>query len=507
MAGSTRDLIVRILADTSQLAAGVGKAEGAFGKLKTGAVALGGAFAATFAAKEVISFLGDSAKAAEEDKKSQALLANQLRQTNAATDEQIAATEDAISAISRASGVADDELRPAYAALARSAGDLETADQQLATAMDIAAGRGVSLETVTKAMEKANNGNVTALGKLGVATKDAAGNTLSLEQIMAKASETYAGAAEAAVTPSQRMSIAWSELQEQVGTLILPALEKLSTFLADEVLPAVQNIVIWVQEHWPEISAAFQQVVDIVQPVLENLFMFIKTQFDIISGVIKVFSALLRGDFGAAWEAIRDTVNKVWENITTVVGNQVKLIKELFGGLISWVGELPGKLATAAGDLFGFVVDELKKMPGRIASAAVGIFDGLFDAFKGVINRIIRLFNRFLGNIGIHIHEGLGPLPDFNFDWDFPYRVPELARGGVVKTTGLAVVHEGERFSGVGPGAPGMGGGGAGIVMPGAVIHVHMEGDYDPRKVVQAVYDYARPNGGLRVPGGVTAVS
>jgi hypothetical protein len=525
-----RDLVIRFLADTKDLRKAASEAEGSLGKLKSAAVVAGGALVAGFAASKVVDFLGDATKAAEEDKKSQALLANQLRETNSATDEQIASVEKHIDALARTSGVADDTLRPAYAALARSAGDTEKANEQLSVAMDIAAGRGVDLESVTKAMEKANNGNVTALGKLGIATKDAAGNTLSLDQIMANAAKTYAGAAEAAVTPSQRWSVAFGELKEQVGTALLPVLEKLATFMADVLLPAIQNAVAWVEANWPAISATVKDTVDkivgYVQPVIETLvelwqkfgddiFNAVKGAFDLIVGQIKTGVALiqavvqpivdlLHGDWGKAWDDFSKRIGQAWDGIKQQVEGAVGIVKGILGGFVSATQELPGKIAGAAVGMFKGIVDEIGKLPGQIASAAVGMFDGIWTAFRSVLNKIIGAFNSFFSHLGIHIHEGLGPLPDLNFDWDFPLRIPTvpLARGGIVTRPTLALIGE------AGPEAVvplGRGGGGTGAV--NIYGPVYLQTDMSEDDVVRKFNAWARRNNGVRSSGGVTAVS
>jgi hypothetical protein len=166
----------------------------------------------------------------------------------------------------------------------------------------------------------------------------------------------------------------------------------------------------------------------------------------------------------------------VWDGIVKIVKGHIDAVKELFGGLVSWIGELPGK----------------------IASVAAGMWDGLWDALVGVIDKIRKAIRDLFSHIGIHIHEGLGPLPDVNFDWQLPIP-PGLKDGGTVAKTGLAIVHQGETFSGVGGG----GMGGVTITGPVTIYPASMTDE----AVVKAVYNWSRRNNGLRVPGGVTAVS
>lgn len=501
MPSSSRDLIVRILADTSKLNDGVNETNSKLGGLGKAAKVAGTAFAAFAAADVATDFLMDATKAAEEDKKSQALLANQLKETNNATDDQIDTVEDNINALSRQTGVMDDDLRPAYAALARATGDTETANRELAIAMDIAAGRGVDLATVTAAMEKAHNGNIGALGRLGVATKDAEGNTLSLEEAMAKASETYKGAAEAAVTPGQRMSVAFNELKEQVGTALLPVMENLSTFMADTLLPAFQDAIVWIQENWPAIEKAIKSTFDKIKPWLDEFVHSIELAFDIISGVFKVVSDLLHGHWADAWRDFKDMIGNVFGDIVKLVQDNINKVKEYFGGLISFVADVPGKIATAASGMFQGIKDA-----ASLAARWVGDrVDDLVEFFLDIPKRIAGLGGKILAEITGGAAGIVGKA----------LNVIGLASGGIVTKPTLAIVGESGPEavvplgggvsvdgSGISPLGSMSSSGGGGITIQTANFY----GVQNVRQLVAELNDFWRINGGARIPGGVTAV-
>ena len=81
----------------------------------------------------------EAVEAAAADAEAQAQLAAALKNTTGATDAQIAASEEYISALSSQTALADDELRPALANLTRGFGDVEQAEAALALATDIVA--------------------------------------------------------------------------------------------------------------------------------------------------------------------------------------------------------------------------------------------------------------------------------------------------------------------------------------------------------------------------------
>ena len=180
-------------------------------------------FAAIGAA--AVAGLGAAVKAAAEDQKAQALLADQLRKTADATSAQILAMEEFVDITQRATGVADDELRPALATLTRATGDLTQAQELLRLGLDISAGSGKSLEGISLALAKATNGNLGAFTKLGIPldeniikTKDFA----AAQEVLAK---QFGGAsAVAANTFSGQMSrlrIVIGEAVESIGYAIL----------------------------------------------------------------------------------------------------------------------------------------------------------------------------------------------------------------------------------------------------------------------------------------------
>ena len=109
---------------------------------------------------------GYSVKAAIEDSAAQAQLAKTLQNVVGATDAQISATEKSISSMAMATGVADDQLRPALASLVLGTQDLATANDALTLALDVSAGTGADLATVSDALSKAYGGNYKALRQL-----------------------------------------------------------------------------------------------------------------------------------------------------------------------------------------------------------------------------------------------------------------------------------------------------------------------------------------------------
>ena len=182
-----RTLKLQLLADTAQFSTGLNKAQddtqNFTNKVDKVVANAAKAFLGLATAVGTAAFaIGVSAvKAAIEDEKAQASLAQTLRNTTKATDEQIAATEDYIDATQRATGVSDDQLRPSLQRLLTSTNDLQKAQKLQTLALDVAAGSGKSLEEVSNILAKAYDGNFKALKNLGVELKTTTTSTKTLK--------------------------------------------------------------------------------------------------------------------------------------------------------------------------------------------------------------------------------------------------------------------------------------------------------------------------------------
>jgi hypothetical protein len=193
----------------------------------------------------VAGALGMAAKAAAEDEQQQAILANTMQNVVGATDATVAATEDMISAMSRATGTADSELRPAFAALLLGTKDVGQATDALSLAQDISAATGNNLATVSDALAKAYAGNMKGLAALSPEMKGMIKDGASLDTVMLALSDNFGGAAaNSAKTAAGQFKIlknSLGETQEAIGAALLPVLQK--------VLPYLQAMADWAQRN------------------------------------------------------------------------------------------------------------------------------------------------------------------------------------------------------------------------------------------------------------------
>jgi len=253
VARDTRTLSLKILADIDDLKNKLNQADNAvetnsekisaFGKKAAAAFAVAAAAAVAYGTKLAV----DGVKAAIEDEQAQLRLAAALRTATGATEGQIKATEDFILQTSLATGVADDQLRPAMQRLAVSTKDTEEAQRLLGLALDISKGRGLDLEQVANALGRAQDGNTASLGRLGLGLSKAELATLTFTEIQTKLSDLYGGAAATNAETFQgkidRLKVGFDEAKESLGTALLPQVEKFITFLNDTGIPALNAFI------------------------------------------------------------------------------------------------------------------------------------------------------------------------------------------------------------------------------------------------------------------------
>jgi hypothetical protein len=222
---------------------GIKRAQKAFSQLETNtqkasyALKQYGGPAAIAAIGAITAGLTKAVKAAAEDQKSQEQLKIALENTVGANKLQVAAVEDSVTALMYQTATADDALRPALSKLVRATKDVTQAQSLLKLALDISAGSGRDLTSVSTALSRAALGNFTALTRLGIPLDQNAVKAKDLDGVLGSLSASFAGAAtknaqtfEGQVTT---LKIALGELEETVGKQLIPILSDYAQVLVN----------------------------------------------------------------------------------------------------------------------------------------------------------------------------------------------------------------------------------------------------------------------------------
>jgi hypothetical protein len=188
--------------------------------------------------------LFDAAKAAAADEAAQKKLEQQLKNTTGATSFGVDMAEAYIAKLQKATGVADDELRPSLGQLATATADLGKAQELLSLALDVSAGSGKSLDEVTTILTQVMAGNFKGLKSLGIAYESTGDRQKDLANVTKLLSDAFGGqAAVAAGTYEGKLRIlrtSLGELQESIGYYVLPILTKFVDYVANKIVPGLQ---------------------------------------------------------------------------------------------------------------------------------------------------------------------------------------------------------------------------------------------------------------------------
>lgn len=174
-------------------------------------------------------------KAAAQDEAAQVKLAGTLERTVGATSSVIAETERFIDRLSRASAVADDDLRPALSTLLLGTKDLGKAQELLAVGLDLSAATGKDLATTTQALARGYAGNTKGLKSLSpeIAALIKGGGTFS--DVLTVLKDNFGGASDEAANTAaggfKKLQNAVNETVEGIGKKLLPAIDVLLPFL------------------------------------------------------------------------------------------------------------------------------------------------------------------------------------------------------------------------------------------------------------------------------------
>lgn len=274
----------------------LGKDFDKFAKRSVKAFGVAAAASAAFATKVGV----DAVRAAMDDQKSQALLANSLRNTVGATDAAIDGVEKHITLLQKQFSVVDDDLRPAFSRLTAAFGSTTAAQSEMQTALDISAFASVDLATATEAIIKASRGQYKALTNLVPGIGAATLATKNFGDIQDKVSKITGGAAATrAQTLEFRLkglSIAFGEILETLGYALLPIIEQFANVISTKVLPQLEA---WINANKDRLAAGLETILTQVPILIGNvtdLFGYIQRNL----GTIKVLAALLVSTFAGA---------------------------------------------------------------------------------------------------------------------------------------------------------------------------------------------------------------
>jgi phage-related protein len=288
-------------------------------------------------------------------------------------------------------------------------------DRATVSAFDMAAVLGGSGEENAVRLGKALQDPIlglTALRRAGVLFSDeqeksirtfvAAGDTLSAQNMILDELETqFGGAAEATATDSARMSIAFGEMAESIGTALIPILQ-------------------------------------IVTPAIVAFFDIVAQNSGLVTVLAGIFAALAVAILAVNFALNANPIVKVITLVAALAAGLVILINylvNLYGGWDKLFRDISGWLVNfvigfrdainAIGGFFATVFGTIGGIARGALNGALAFVEGYINFIIGGINGLLGAINAVLGAgkaIGINLQ--IPRIPTLN--------IPRLAEGGII---------------------------------------------------------------------------
>jgi hypothetical protein len=537
--------------------AGVKKAGKAIGDFGSGLKKVAGLLVAAFAVDKIKDFAVEAVRAAEGVQQANnrlGAIADSMGLFGAETEAVTQRMIDFAEANEISLGTDAEVIKAAQAKLltfknlAASADETGGAfDRATLAAIDLAeAGFGEATSNATqlgKALQDPVKG-ISALTRVGVTFTDEQKNLIkqmvasndilgAQELVLSAIEEQVAGTAKATATASEKMELAFGNLQEEVGLALLPAFEDLVEVLVPLAEDIGPELAAFFEDMSPFLTEAVEAFADMAEgslPLVSGFFEDLKTAVD---GISEVLAPLFQE--GGAFPAMADIFAEMEEPVGEVVGFLATLGEEVLKRVNETVSSqgfkdgmtgLADSLGTIALESKRFVESNLGQtildLGGPLVIGAVNVFAAALERVADTLRAINDLIAFLSGQKTLFVQDMVGIL---NVLTDlFPimkpiaimfenmanmylnmkgagkkeenFRVPALANGGIVKARPggtLALIGEGGRDEAVIP--LGRGGG----MMGGVNITINAGVGSDPvaigRYVTDAIKRYENVSG------------
>jgi tape measure domain-containing protein len=140
----------------------------------------------------------------------------------------------------------------------------------------------------------------------------------------------------------------------QAVSMIIPLFVQLASMVLPILVQILQSLMPILEALGPLITTVFgilssvisavipviQALLPVVQTVFEAIASIISAAVDVIVDVIHIVTAILSGDWSAAWEAAQALVGHVWDLIKSIVEGAVNIVKSVITGALNAISSI-----------------------------------------------------------------------------------------------------------------------------------------------------------------------
>ena len=406
---------VSILADVANISKGVDQVNSKLGTIGTTGKKIGGLLKGAFAfavIKEglgaVKGFVGDALGEAREAQKVSAQTNAVIKSTGGAAGLTATQFGDLANAISKKTGIDDEQIQAGENMLAtftnvqnRLGKGNDIFSQATKVSTDLSKATGTTQVKANVMLGKALNDpikGITALTRVGVTFSESQKKQIAQMQktgdvagaqkvILGELNKEFGGSAEAQATAGEKAAVAWGNLKEQIGTALLPIVDKMAGVFTDKVVPALSQVVTWVQTNLPPALEQARAAFDKIKPALEAFGNVLGAVFDFMKKnpeTVKAFAITL----GILATAIGIATAVQWAWNVAMTANPIGLIIVAIAALVAaivFVITHFDKVKEVASKVWNFI----KSLTSTVWNAIKGFLTGVWNGITSFISAAV----------------------------------------------------------------------------------------------------------------------
>jgi hypothetical protein len=202
---------------------------------------------------------------------------------------------------------------------------------------------------------------------------------------------------------------------------------------------AVQATFTWLAANVPPVIAAIianlQQLRETFQPLVEAILHFVTTNQTFLSvvrtvwntalaiisaailqikGIINVVMGVITGDWGRAWQGIKQIFQAQWNAMRAILSGMIGVLgaiaksvgSAILDGIVSFLKQLPGRLASLVGTIHHVISGAADAAFGYAVGLGQRIIEGVLSGLTGLAGRVASKIGSEIGS-GISAAKGL----------------------------------------------------------------------------------------------------
>ncbi|RBP98456.1 hypothetical protein CRD60_00905 [Bifidobacterium aemilianum] len=166
-----------------------------------------------------------------------------------------------------------------------------------------------------------------------------------------------------------------------IASTVLPIIANLISTVVSALIPVITAIVSAITAMMPVITQVINTVVAVLTPVIQAIGGIIQGVVQILQGVVDYLTGVFTGNWGLAWQGIKEVFSGVWQAITSFLSGSLNAISAAIQGALGIIGNVWNSVWNGLGSFFASIWDGLK-------NAASNGVNNVLDTIKGIKDKI-----------------------------------------------------------------------------------------------------------------------